>query len=216
MKNISSLRVLAVHPPGEIQKQFVEDAFEKFQVALVVFVRLAADFPIHLKHAPRRPRVDGRVHVAERPFIGGQLAVRVHEPFAREQIELPLGELRVHKRERDAVERQVPRGIPRVFPFVRHGNDVSIVQVRPVNIAHALAFWRRWRLRGIAVEPRPHVEPIKLFRPDHAGERLPLDGTQIGIVQTVLQVGIKLIRLGEALRKNGVKLREWFGGGLAR
>ena len=33
LKNIPSLRVLAVHPPSEIQQQLVENTFEKFQVA---------------------------------------------------------------------------------------------------------------------------------------------------------------------------------------
>ena len=163
LKNISSLRVLAVDPPGEIQKQFMEDAFKKFHVTFVMLVNFTAMLAIHLEHAPRRPRVDGRIHISERPFVGRQLAVRVHEPFAREQIELALGKFRVNQRERDAVERQIPCGIPRVFPFIRHRNNVGVVHVRPVGVARAFTFRRRRRLGGIAVEPRPHVEVVKLF-----------------------------------------------------
>ena len=177
----------------------MEDAFQKFQIAFVVFVRFAAMFAIHLEDTPRRPRVHGRIHVAERPLVSGQLAVRVHEPFAREQVELTLGELGINERNRDAMKRQIPRGEPRVFPFVRHRNNVGIVHVRPIGVARVFAFRRRRRLRRIAVEPRPHVETIKLFRPDHAGESLPLDGTQIGVVQTVLHFGVKLIGLGQRL-----------------
>ena len=132
LKNVPALRVLAVDPPGEIQQQLVKDAFEKCQVAGIVGIFLAALFAVHLEHAPRRPGVDRRVHVAERPFVGGQLAVRMHVPFAREQHELVLGKLGVHQRQRDAVKRQVPRGIPRIFPFVGHGNDVGVVEMLPI------------------------------------------------------------------------------------
>ena len=39
--------------------------------------------------------MDGRIHVAERPFVGGQLPVRVHVPLARQQQQLLLGEIGV-------------------------------------------------------------------------------------------------------------------------
>ena len=121
LKNVPALLVLAVDPPGEIQQQLVKHAFEKFQVARVFRIRFAALLAVHLEHPPRRPRVHRRIHVAERPFVGGQLAVRVHVPFARQQDELTLGELGVNHRQRNAMERQIPRGIPRILPFVRHG-----------------------------------------------------------------------------------------------
>ena len=215
MKNIPPLRVLAVDPPGEIQKQFVEDAFEKFQIALVLRIGFAPFFAIHLKNAPRCPRVDGRVHVAERPFVGGELAIRVHEPFAREQIKLTLGKVWIHERERNAVERQIPRGIPRILPLVRHRNDVGVVEVRPLGVARVLAGGGRRRLAGIAVEPFADVEMIKLFRPNHARERLPLNGTQVVVLDAALHVGVKFIRLGDALGKNLGEVGEGFRGGLA-
>ena len=109
LKNIPALRVLAVDPPGEIQQQLVKDAFQKSEIAGIIRICFASLFAVNLEHAPRRPRMHRRVHVAERPLVGRQLAVRVHVPFAREQHELALGKLRVHQRERNAVERQVPR-----------------------------------------------------------------------------------------------------------
>ncbi len=39
-------------------------------------------------HGHRCPRLDGRVHVAEVPLVGGKLAVGVHEPLATEKYEL--------------------------------------------------------------------------------------------------------------------------------
>ena len=165
LENVPPLRILAIHPPGEVQQQLVIDAFQEFEIARVARLPLAALLAVNLKHAPRRPRVDGRVYVAELPLVGGELAVRVHVPLAGELRELVLGELRVHERERNAMEREVPRGIPRIFPLVRHRHDAGIVHVRPFGVATALAL-RRWRrLPRVTAQPLPHVVTIILFAP---------------------------------------------------
>ena len=65
------------------------------------------------------PGVHGRVHVAKVPFVCRDLAVGLHVPLAREEIELLLRERRVDERERDAVERRVPSREERVFPPTR-------------------------------------------------------------------------------------------------
>ena len=98
---------------------------------------------VDLVDPPRRPGVHRRVDVAERPFIGRQLPVRVHVPFAGQQHELVLGEIRVDQREGHAVEREVPGGVPRVFPLVRHRDDVGVVEMPPIGVA--------------AVQPRPRA-----------------------------------------------------------
>ena len=67
-----------------------------------------------------------RVHVSERPLVGGQLPVGVHVPFAEQEEQLLLGEVGIDEREGDAVKREVPRRVPRVFPLVGHGQDVGI------------------------------------------------------------------------------------------
>ena len=42
-----------------------------------VIALVAAAFAIDLKYTPGRPRMHGRIHVAERPFISGHLTVRM-------------------------------------------------------------------------------------------------------------------------------------------
>ena len=96
---------------------------------------VAALLAVDLEHPPGRPGVDRRVDVGERPLVGRQLAVRVHVPLAGQHHELLLGELGVDQRERDAVEGEVPGGVPGILPFVRHRDDVVVVEVAPVAVA---------------------------------------------------------------------------------
>ena len=130
LEDVAAERVLAVHPPGEIQHELVEHALEKLQVP-VAAVLLAVD----LKHAPGRPGVHGRIHVAERPLIGGDLAVRMHVPLARQEHELMLGEIGVDQGERNAVKGQIPGGVPGVLPLVGHRQHVGVGQVAPFDVA---------------------------------------------------------------------------------
>ena len=95
LKYVHAVGILAIHPPGEIQQQFVEDALEKAAVGA------PADALLDLVHAPRRPGVHRRIHVAERPLVGRQLPVRMHVPFAQQQDELLLGKIRIDQRQRD-------------------------------------------------------------------------------------------------------------------
>ena len=141
---------------------------------------------IDLKHAPGRPRVHGRIHIAERPLIGGNLAVRVHVPFAREQHELLLGEIRIDQGERDAVKRQIPGGVPGILPFVGHRDDVGIVEIAPLAVAAAQARRGRRMLARIAVEPARYIEMVELLAPDHARKCLALHRARIGRVDVAL------------------------------
>ena len=100
---------------------------------------------VDLEHPQRRPGVHRRVDVAERPLVGGELPVGVHVPLAAQQDELCLGERRVDVRERDAVEGQVPRRVPRVLPRVGHRDHVVVVEMRPVVVAARAARLRRRR-----------------------------------------------------------------------
>ena len=61
-----------------------------------------------------------RIDVAEVPLVGGNLTARMQVALAQHQIELPLAEVLVDQRQRQHVKRQVPRGVPRIFPLVRH------------------------------------------------------------------------------------------------
>ena len=151
---------------------------------------------VDLEDAQRRPRVHRRVDVAERPLVGGQLAVRVHVPLAAQQDQLVLGELGIDVRERDAVEGEVPGRVPGVLPLVRHRDDVHVVQVRPVVVAARAPRRRRRRAGRIAVEPALHVVVVELLRPEHARERLAQDERLVGGRAGGRQLAVELVGLG--------------------
>ena len=189
----------------------MEDRFQKRAVTL------AGLFSFDLVNAERRPRDYGRIDVAKIPFVGRDLPVRMLVPFAYDQIELPFGELRIDQGERDAVEGQVPRGVPRVLPFVWHRHDPFVMQMIPIGVAPVLALGRGRGLRGIAFQPLLDDVMIKLLAPKHAGKGLSLDGamflTQAGRCELsiksvrfhgtaqnqVIEIG-KRIRIGEGKR----------------
>ena len=158
LENISALDILAVDPPGEVEHQLVEDTFEKIPVALAASV-----LPVDFIDTPRRPGVHRRIDVAECPFIGGQLAIGVHIPVARQQQQLVLGEARIDQCQGDGVKREVPGRIPWVFPLVRHYDDVGIVQMQPVGIASVPPRCGRRRQQRIAVQPFGNVDVVELL-----------------------------------------------------
>ena len=168
-KNVAARGIFAIHPPREIYEQLMKDAHEKHSV------RFAAHATRNLVDAPRCPRLHGRIYIRKIPFVGGKLPVRMHVPFAHKQDELIFREIRIDQRHRDAVKRKIPRRIPRVFPLVRHGNDVGIVQMRPFVIAPELPARIGCRLGRIALKPPVHVVVIALLAPDQAGKGLALD-----------------------------------------
>jgi hypothetical protein len=76
-----------------------------------------------------------RVDVAEVPFIRRQLAVGVQIGLPEHQVQLLLAEVRVHQRQCKDMKGQVPSRMPRIFPFVRHRDDVGVVHVVPMVVA---------------------------------------------------------------------------------
>src|SRR5713226_10471243 len=102
LKNVCSVGILAVHPPGKIQEQLVKDFFEESTVGYT------AHAPLDFVDAPGGPCMNGRIHIAKGPFIGRQLTIRMHIPFAQKKNELLLGKIRIDQSERNAVKRQVP------------------------------------------------------------------------------------------------------------
>ena len=171
-KTLLPVGVLAIDPPGKVQQQLLKDAFEERVVAAAVASSARSGT------RGRRPRLDRRVDVAERPFVGGNLAVGVHVPFARQQHELRFGELGVDQRERDTVKRQVPGRKPRILPRVRHRDHVVVVEVRPIVVAAVPGARRRRRLRRIALQPIANDVVVELLAPQHARQRLPLHGAR--------------------------------------
>src|SRR5262249_54387793 len=154
--------------------QLVEDALEELQVTVAAML-----LPVDLEHTPGSPGVNRGIDVAECPFVRGHLAVRMHVPFAGQQNQLLFGEGGIQVCQRYAVKCQVPSRIPGVLPLVRHGQDVGVVEMRPLTVAPAMAAIRRWRLRRISVQPFRDVEIEELLAPDHSREGLALDSTSV-------------------------------------
>ena len=91
LKDVVALGVLAVHPPGEIQQHLMEDALQEGPI------RLAPALLFDLVDTPGGPGMNRRVDVAEGPFVGGKLAVRVQIPLAHHEGELLLGVFGIHQ-----------------------------------------------------------------------------------------------------------------------
>ena len=79
-----------------------------------------------------------------------------------------FGEIGIDESERDAMECKIPRGIPGILPLVRHGDDVIVVEMRPILVAAFLAVggWH-WACR-ITFEPVCHSVVIELLGPKQA------------------------------------------------
>ena len=120
--------VLAIHPPREVDEELPEGALEELDVPLAA-LRL-----LHAVLEEGRPRMHRRVDVAEVPLVGGQLAVGVLKPRLQHQVELMLRKVRVDGRQRDRVKGEIPGGVPRVLPLVRHRDDVVVEHVEPVAV----------------------------------------------------------------------------------
>src|SRR5262249_4948996 len=132
---------LAIHPPGKVEQQLLEHAFEKRRVPLATRSR-------HLVYAPRRPRVHRRVHITKCKFIGGDLGRLVRRPIAPKKEEAVFRKMWIDFRKRDHVERQVPCGEPWVFPLIRHRDNIPVEKVRPLSISTEVSLrWRRWLCR---------------------------------------------------------------------
>lgn len=156
------------------------------------------------------------VDILKRPLVSGQLAIGVHVPLPGHELQLSLGKFGVDHREGDAVKREVPGGIPRILPLIRHRDDVGVVQVPPVRIPPEAALWR-WRgLSGVAVEPIRHVEVEELLAPDHARERLPLNSSSVLVRDASLDLGVESLGLIAAGAHDGGEVFEGPGLRLAR
>ena len=82
----------------------------------------------------RRPGVHRGANIAEVPLVSRDLAAGVQIDLTEHQIELFLGEIYIHCRQSNRLERQVPRSIPRILPFIRHRDDVVVDHMEPFTI----------------------------------------------------------------------------------
>src|SRR6478672_12101573 len=69
------------------------------------------------------------------------------------------------------MEGQVPGGIPRVLPFVGHGDDVVVDHMEPLLVS-ALTAPGRQRIGPTFLQPLFHVESVILLGPKHASQGL--------------------------------------------
>ncbi len=169
LEDVHALRILAVHPPSEVQHQLVEDTLQECAIAFAF--ALLVDFV----DAPRGPRMYRRINVAECPFIRRNLSAGVHVPLSQHQRELFFGEVRIDQCQWNAVKCQVPRGVPGILPLVRHGDDVRVVQMSPLVVATLPALWGWRRIAKIALQPILNYVVIELLGPQHTGEALTHD-----------------------------------------
>src|SRR5215831_3466264 len=80
LEHVVAICVFSIYPPSEVDQELLKSARQKIVIGAA----------IDPKHRERGPRLNWRIHVSEIPFIRGQLAVRVHVPFARQQQQLML------------------------------------------------------------------------------------------------------------------------------
>ena len=118
-EEVASLRILAVHPPGEVDQQLLERTLEKERV---VFAARGGN----LVDAPARPRMDGRIHVAERELVRRELPERVSRTA---QVSL-----RRRARTSPCGTREIPRRVPPVLRLaaraVRSGPSQKLDRLR--------------------------------------------------------------------------------------
>src|SRR6516162_9585920 len=93
-EHVVAFHILAVHPPGEVQRQLLEAELEEGNVPALPQLLLVAI------NGPDCPRVYGGIDVAKVPLVGRHLAVGMEVMVAEEEPQLLLGEINVHWRQR--------------------------------------------------------------------------------------------------------------------
>mmetsp|Transcript_91741 Transcript_91741/g.296814 ORF Transcript_91741/g.296814 Transcript_91741/m.296814 type:complete len:353 (-) Transcript_91741:605-1663(-) len=100
------------------------------------------------------------------------------------------------------MEGEIPSGVPREFPLVRHRDDVAVVHVVPIAVPDRLPFLGRLRAVRVAFEKLVEVIIVKLLGPDHARQGLALDALVLEILDARLQYPIELLRLKVPCRED--------------
>src|ERR1700722_9300676 len=102
---------------------------------------------------------------------------------------------------------QIPGRVPWIFPGIRHGDHVRIVEMPPIVIAAELPRGIGRRLGGIAVQPSLDVIVIALLAPKQSRESLSLDETPVHTQLWAGELGVKFIRLFPSGIENAVECR---------
>src|SRR5437762_12835914 len=96
----------------------------------------------------------------------------MHVPLTKQKDELLLGEIGINQCDGNAMKGEIPGGVPWVFPLVRHGNDVFVVELRPILVAALLPPLGRFGPGGKASRPRPNVLMKERLGPYNPGKVL--------------------------------------------
>ena len=99
----------------------------------------------------------------------------MHVPFTQKENQLFLRKMRIDFGKWDHMEGQVPGREPRVFPLIRHRNNVPVEKVSPFSISTEVSFGRRRWLRRITREPFANAVLVELFAPKQPGITLARD-----------------------------------------
>src|SRR5215469_10133503 len=92
LENVLAEGVLAVHPPGEVEQHFLEDALKEGVITL------AGGRLLNFKDGLCGKGENGWIDAVEIPFIRRDLSVRMHVPLAEHQDDLVFRKLRVDRR----------------------------------------------------------------------------------------------------------------------
>ena len=118
--------------------------------------------------------MDRRVHVSEVPLIGGDLTAGVKVMRPQKEFQLFFAKVLIDQRQGRDMEGEIPGGIPRIFPFVRHRDHVRVDHVSPAVVADGPLI-RFVRLNAVLFEPPTDVIEKELLGPEHPGQSLPHD-----------------------------------------
>src|SRR5262245_48551432 len=110
-----------------------------------------------------------RVNVAEVPLVCRNLSTGMKIMLREHEVELLLGEIQIDRGEGYCMEGEVPCSIPRIFPLVGHGYDVSIHHVEPVLIPGIAAAVVE-RMGGPIFKTLIGIEIVILLGPEHTGQ----------------------------------------------
>ena len=91
-----------------------------------------------------------------------------------------LREIRVDARQRHRMKGEIPRGVPRVFPLVRHREHVVVEHMEPLAVPDGDGRGRVERIDPVLAQPQVDVEEVVLLRPEQAAEGLTHDERHVG------------------------------------
>src|SRR5262249_32563577 len=152
-EEIVTVTIQPIQPPAKIQHQLAIDSFEELDISSAMQRLLGA------MQKDRGPGVDRWISITKIPFIGWNLAGRMLIELLQHQVELVLGKIEVNSRECDRVEGQIPRGVPGIFPLVRHRYYVLVDHVTPGTVPNPAD--RLFQLRGAMIlEPLVKIKEI--------------------------------------------------------